>query len=181
MRPYKIGFVVAAAALGFAACSDDFPSLSPKSIARVLFGATLDGPSERPTPVTSLTGAVGSADVTFIPTYRDTTLKVDTNIVRVTVLVSTIDSVTQSHIHAGDANTAGPVMVFLLSNVAAGRAPITGTGKVLTQLDITRTSAFSAPFTFDSLITRIKAGTAYVNVHTRKNLGGEIRGQITLK
>jgi hypothetical protein len=179
MRVHKIVFVVAATALGFAACSDNFPNLSPKSIAQVLFAAVLDGPSERPTPVT--TTASGSADVTFIPTYRDTTLKVDTNIVRVQVLVSTIDSVTQAHIHAGDANTAGPIMVFLLSNVAAGRAPITGTNRVLSQLDITRTSVFSAPFTFDSLITRINAGTAYVNVHTRRYPGGEIRGQIVPK
>lgn len=179
MRAYKIGVVVMAAGLGLAACSDNFPSLSPKAIARVLFGSVLDGPSERPTPVT--TTASGSADVTMIPTYKDTTLKVDTNIVRVQVLVSTIDSVTQSHIHAGDAATAGPVMVFILSNVAAGRAPITGTNRVLTQLDITRTSAFSAPFTFDSLITRIKAGTAYINVHTRRFPGGEIRGQIVPK
>jgi hypothetical protein len=34
-------------------------------------------------------------------------------------------------------------------------------------------------FTFDSLMTRLNNGTAYVNVHTRRNPGGEIRGQIT--
>lgn len=177
IRVFSLG--VAAAALGLGACSDDFPSLSPKSLARALFQATLDGASERPTAVT--TTASGKATVELIPSYRDSTLKVDTNTVRVEVLVSTIDSVTQAHIHAGDANTAGPVMVFVLSNVAAGRAPITGTDRVLTFIDITRATAFTAPFTFDSLLTRIKAGTAYINVHTRRNPGGEIRGQIVPK
>jgi hypothetical protein len=43
---------------------------------------------------------------------------------------------------------------------------------------ITRSTAFSAPYTYDSLLARINGGTAYVNVHTRKNPGGEIRGQI---
>lgn len=167
---------VAIAVIGFASCSDDFPTLSTLAIPRALFNATLTGANERPNPVT--TNASGVARVSLIPTHRDTTLKIDTNIVRVEVLVSTIDSVTQAHIHAGDANTAGPVMVFLLSNVAAGRAPITGTDRVLTQLDITRTSTFLNNFTFDSLLTRINNGTAYVNVHTRRNPGGEIRGQI---
>jgi hypothetical protein len=179
MNATRIVFAVAMAAAGglaIANCSDTYPTLSDKSLPKAVFKATLDGASERPTPVT--TTASGKGTATLIPTYRDTTLKVDTNIVRVEVLVSTIDSVTQAHIHAGDASTAGPIMVFILSNVAAGRPPITGTDRVLTQLDITRTTAFTAPYTFDSLLARIKAGTAYVNVHTRKNPGGEIRGQI---
>jgi hypothetical protein len=33
-------------------------------------------------------------------------------------------------------------------------------------------------FTFDSLKTRIRAGTTYLNLHTRRNGGGEIRVQV---
>ena len=39
-------------------------------------------------------------------------------------------------------------------------------------------TSFVAPFTWDSLLVRMNAGTAYVNVHTRRFGGGEIRGQI---
>jgi hypothetical protein len=177
MRANKLAFAVAAAAVVVVACSDTFPTLSKKVIPRAFFQATLDGASERPTAVT--TASTGVADIQLIPTHRDSTLRVDTNIVRIMVQVSDMtDSVTQAHIHAGDGNTAGPIMVFILSNVAAGRAPIPGTNRVITQLDITRGSTFSAPFTFDSLLARINAGTAYVNVHTRLNPGGQIRGQI---
>jgi hypothetical protein len=154
-------------AVFFGACSDDFASISTASRLRELFEATLTGAAERPTPVT--TTASGASTITIL----------DTNLIRVETRVSTIDSVTQAHIHAGDANTAGPIMVFLLANVSAGRAPITGTNRVLSQLDITRTTTFLTGWNFDSLMTRIKNGTAYVNVHTRRNPNGEIRGQIT--
>jgi hypothetical protein len=156
---------LAAAALA-GACSDEFPTISSLAPVKEFFEASLEGANERPTPVT--TSASGSSTVTIL----------DTNRIRVETWISTIDSVTQSHIHAGDANTAGPIMIFLLSNVAAGRAPVTGTNRILSVVEITRTSTFSGVFTFDSLMTRINEGTAYVNVHTRRNPGGEIRGQI---
>ena len=50
---------------------------------------------------------------------------------------------------------------------------------VLSHVDIVRgQTVFSGAFTFDSLLFRINEGTAYVNVHTRRNPGDEIRGQI---
>lgn len=166
MTKLKFTIVTLAAAAVAGACSDEFPTISSLAPARQMFTAALAGANERPTPVT--TSASGSSTVTIL----------DTNLVRVETWISTIDSVTQAHIHAGDANTAGPVMIFLLSNVAAGRAPVAGTNRVLSVVEITRASAFSGVFTFDSLMTRIANGTAYVNVHTRRNPGGEIRGQI---
>lgn len=167
MKQQKTFAVVAlcAAAL-FGACSDDFAGISGLAPVKQFLTAALAGANERPNPVT--TTASGSSTITVL----------DTNRIRVETLVSTIDSVTQAHIHAGDASIAGPVMIFLLSNVPAGRAPITGTDRVLSVVDIVRTSTFSSPFTFDSLKFRVNNGTAYVNVHTRRNPGGEIRGQI---
>ena len=43
---------------------------------------------------------------------------------------------------------------------------------------ITRGGTFSGAFTFDSVLTRMRAGTAYLNVHSRKYAPGELRGQI---
>ena len=168
-QKFVVGALAAAVLFGVS-CSDDFPTLSSKAPPRQEFVADLTPDKERPNPATGV-NSKGTSNVTIL----------DTNLIRVETIVSTIDSVTQSHIHAGDANTAGPIMVFLLSNVAAGRAPITGTDRTLSVVSINRATTFLSPFTFDSLMTRIKNGTAYTNVHTRRYPGGEIRGQIVPK
>ena len=175
------GALVAAVVFG-ASCSDSYPSLSSLAPAKQFFVANLLPANEVP-PVTGVSSS-GISEITFL----------DTNRIRIETRVSTIDSVTQAHIHLGDAATAGPVRVFLLSFLAAGRAPVTGTDKTLSIVELTRatpvcsatgtpTPCFTAlngvPFwTLDSVFFHIRDGTAYINVHTRKNGGGEIRGQI---
>jgi hypothetical protein len=64
-----------------------------------------------------------------------------------------------AHIHIGKRGVAGPVAVALCGPCASGKG---GTVKV--------------PAKFRQAI---RSGGAYVNVHTAKNAGGEIRGQIT--
>jgi len=175
-RNQKIALAATVVVFAVGACSDDFSSLSALAPARQLYTAVLTSAKEVPAIVAT---SSGTADISIL----------DTNLIRVQVNVTTIDSVVQSHIHAGDATVAGPVMVFLFGPVAAGQVVPTGVGSgttatlngVLRILDISRASAFSGVYTFDSVMTRIKAGTAYVNVHTRKNPGGEIRGQIVPK
>ena len=66
-----------------------------------------------------------------------------------------------AHIHLGKRGVAGPVVVPLCGpcrNGQVGKATIT-----------------------EKTISAIETGKAYVNVHTAKNLGGEIRGQIAAK
>lgn len=63
-----------------------------------------------------------------------------------------------AHIHAGKVGKAGPVMVALCGPCRSGQR---GTA--------TLTHAQFA---------KIEAGATYVNVHTTKNAGGEIRGQV---
>jgi Cu/Zn superoxide dismutase len=63
-----------------------------------------------------------------------------------------------AHIHSGVRGKAGPVIVSLCApcrNGASGRATVDA-----------------------SVLGALEAGRAYVNVHTRKNPAGEIRGQI---
>lgn len=63
-----------------------------------------------------------------------------------------------AHIHSGARGKAGPVIVPLCApcrNGASGRATVDA-----------------------SVLGALEAGRAYVNVHTRKNQAGEIRGQI---
>jgi hypothetical protein len=63
-----------------------------------------------------------------------------------------------AHIHKGKAGVAGPVVVPLCGPCSSGM-----TGKT----NITK-----------ALIAALESGGAYVNVHTAKNPGGEIRAQV---
>jgi len=63
-----------------------------------------------------------------------------------------------AHIHKGRRGKAGPVVVGLCGPCSSGRK---GKAKVS-----------------KSVAASIKAGTAYVNVHTARNAAGEIRGQV---
>jgi hypothetical protein len=123
----------------------------------------LNGANERPDPVTT----TGTGTATLVKFNNDS--------ITFTIQVASIDSVILSHIHAGDAETAGPILfAFPETNPPTSFTTLatlhTGT--------ITPTSTFSGSFTWDSLLTRLSAGTAYVNVHTRMNTGGEIRAQL---
>lgn len=132
----------------------------------------LSGAAERPNPVTT------SASGAFVAFVRDTATiagKRDSlAVMRFALGVSNIDAVTASHIHAGGPNEAGPVIVFLY---AGPTTPNAFTGE-LANAEISRSSTFNQPFNLDSLLTRMRNGTAYVNVHTTANPAGEIRGQI---
>ena len=66
-----------------------------------------------------------------------------------------------AHIHKGKPGTAGPVIVTLCGPCSSGQS---GTAKVN-----------------EATVTALEKGAAYVNVHTAKNAGGEIRGQIAKK
>lgn len=165
LRGAVAGFALLAVA---AACdAPEYDVLSPDPTTRENFRASLTGAAERPTAVT--TTATGS----FGAQIRDLTATGGS--IRIELLVSGIDSVTDAHIHAGDANTAGAIIATLFGPSAGTAQGITG---VLSQRDITRTTVLAAGFTFDNLVTRLRNGTAYVNVHTKRFPNGEIRGQI---
>ena len=152
-------FLASVAAISVAACGEE------KFVApvREQYVIPLLGANERPNPVT--TTASGSAVVTVM----------SPDSIEWTLYVSGIDSVTQGHFHAGDATVAGPVMFFVFSGPTTARG-VTG---LLSSGMIRRTgSTFSGAYTYDSLLSRIRAGTTYLNVHTRRNGPGEIRGQV---
>lgn len=164
--------MLAGTVLTVSACSGDFQNLSSLAPAKKTFVATLLGTNEVPSVTTTGTG-------------RMTLVQEDTvNIVYTLETTSALDSVTMAHIHAGGAGVNGPVMVWFFPTEAS-RAPGPGTGAaarvngILRVGRITRAgTSFVAPFTWDSLVTRMNAGTSYVNVHTRQFPGGEIRGQV---
>jgi hypothetical protein len=102
-------------------------------------------------------------------------------------------AVQQAHIHLGQRGANGGITVFLCSNLGNGPvgtqacppppATITGT---ITAADVSpnipATAAARAQGLdtgeFDELLSAIRAGATYVNVHSVKFPGGEIRSQI---
>ena len=140
------------AAVGFVGlgCNDNGVTI-PSDLE--VYTATLNGANEAPTPVT--TTATGHATVTILG-----------NVVTWKVVIDTpIDSIIAGHIHRHAADSvAGNVQV----NFAP---PATGVG-----FSGTATQGSAVPV--DSILAIIRAGRSYVNIHTKKNPGGEIRGTL---
>jgi hypothetical protein len=96
-------------------------------------------------------------------------------------------AVQQAHIHFGQKGVTGPISVFLCTNLGNGPAgtqpcpapPATISG-TFTAVDVTNLAnerGISAG-ELDELIKAVRAGATYVNVHSTRWPGGEIRSQI---
>ena len=142
--------------------------------------AAMFGSNERPLAVNSqgfgtavLTISEDQTQISYVLTYNG------------------LANVTASHIHVGDANTAGPIILFLCTNPSLGggtppagaagaqacpqgsEVTVTGT---LTAIDLV-TPNTAGVNRFDAAVTQLFDGNTYTNVHTQANPGGEIRGQ----
>jgi hypothetical protein len=96
-------------------------------------------------------------------------------------------AVQQAHIHFGQKGVTGPITVFLCTNLGNGPigtqpcpappATISGTIMAADVTDLANERGISAG-ELDELLDAIRAGATYVNVHTTRWPGGEIRSQI---
>ena len=98
-------------------------------------------------------------------------------------------TVTQSHIHVGQLSVNGSVVIFLCQTEAnpdpTGLAPqcpqegtVTGTITAANVIAGSTTTQQLVAGDLAAVITAIRAGAAYANVHTTPSPGGEIRGQL---
>jgi hypothetical protein len=94
---------------------------------------------------------------------------------------------TQAHIHFENETNAGPIVVFLCSNLGNGPAgtqpcpPAGGTVRgTIRPADVGPGAAAQglAAGEFTELVRAMRAGATYVNVHSVDRAGGEIRSQI---
>ncbi len=146
------------------ACSnggDDAPPAGPQPL---VFNAVLSAANEQPTAAAS--SGTGTARVVITGTSAT-----------YTVTVSGLTGAPRlSHIHApADATTNASVIVnFDPSAVTTNSGTFSGS---FSAADIVGQGG-NPPVSFDSLVTLIRNGRAYVNVHTVQFGAGEIRGQL---
>lgn len=95
-------------------------------------------------------------------------------------------TVTQAHIHFGQHDVNGGVSAFLCDSATnpdptggAPSCPASGSvaGLIVSTNVIGPTAQGLSPGEFAELVAAIRAGVAYVNVHSTRFPGGEIRGQ----
>jgi CHRD domain-containing protein len=116
--------------------------------------AGLNSRQETPRPKRTVT-ARGSFSGTYVENRTGAVLKWKLTFTRLT------GSATAAHIHSGKRGVAGPVIVPPCGPCKSGQ---TGTTKIS-----------------KAVVSALEKNGAYVNVHTAKNPGGEIRGQVSVK
>lgn len=98
------------------------------------------------------------------------------------LIVANLENVRMAHIHIAPAGVNGGVVVWLYPSAPPMLLIPGTTNGILAQGVITQANMVgigpNLGLTFEGLIDHIKAGNAYVNIHTPLYPGGEIRGQI---
>ena len=94
-----------------------------------------------------------------------------------TLTASGMPNVTAAHIHSGAAGVNGPIVLNLLV------LPQGQTTNTVNMSGIARAADVTGPFANDmnALVAAMTASTAYANIHTTTNPGGEIRAQVALQ
>ncbi len=157
--------LMAVSPLVLAACGDDD---DPAGLA-TNFSATLSGAEEVPANTSTATGSA--------------TLSVSGDQITYTINVTNLQNPVLAHIHVAAEGVNGPVRMDLCGT-GDPQPPCASTGVLATG-----TNGTTNGITFEELLSAMRSGEAYVNVHTDNGqpppntgpgdlVAGEIRGQI---
>ena len=143
----------------FSACGDDDDDGGGTS-----FDVTLTTAAEVPVCVDAAANATGTAKIT---------VSEDNATITVNLTFSGLSAAaTNAHVHYGAVGVAGGVIFPLGAN------PVSPVNKSFTAADYPNPPPEGAPADFATFVTDLKAGKAYINVHTAACGPGEIRAQI---
>jgi len=168
------GAVALAAILAAVACSD-----TQTGTLITNYIANLDAAQEQPTVVSS--AGSGTATCTFSPAVTARPLATTATVSCTVNWSGLTDSLRQAHIHAPNAaaTNTGAVNVWLCTTTGitapAGTATCPQPGQAGTAV-VFAGVRIASTFSMDSLYGDFLSGAAYVNLHTKTNPGGEIRG-----
>ncbi len=184
MRAHDVWrWLVAGAAVGMLGCDKvSFPTIPVQE----QFTAALAGANEIPAVTTTASGAIRFA------------VSLDT-VLAFRIDVAGIDTTTVARLYSGGAGvTGGDTLATLFTGAIAcldanlrpineasptcrsGYTGQLGQGQIQpSQLSKIPAGYGATPRArFDSVLALLRSGNAYVNVHTKRNPGGEVRGQI---
>jgi hypothetical protein len=140
-------------------------------------------PAERSTFTANLTGAAEVADPAVETSAKGQAvfrLSQDGTELSYRLIVANIENVTMSHIHLAPAGANGPVVAWLYPDGPPAQLIPGRSSGVLAVGTITADDLVGplATMSLDDLVDELRAGNAYVNVHTTAYPAGEVRGQI---
>jgi hypothetical protein len=193
MRQFARIVLALAAIIVIAACTQT--PASPEYVVPLVSTAVTGSPEVKTDSPLSSTHLTGDHEVPARPTNAQgqALIKVSDDGLSITykLIASNIENVVASHIHIGSPTVNGPIAVFLFGNVPAGGGRHDG---ILAEGTLTAANLIGPMLNHPmaDLIAEIRAGNAYVNVHTNDGVaptntgpgdfpGGEIRGQIRAK
>ena len=156
-------------AVGLAALALALPACDKATDNVEIFQTTLAGSNEVPGTGSSASGACG--------------LQIEGNRVLFSVETHGLSNIIGAHIHTAASGANGPIRAVFIPFPGSSAVILTGSDIIPSREGLLTSGSFGPAdvrgITFDQLLTEIRAGNTYCNVHTTRNPGGEIRGQLT--
>ena len=162
MQRSLVAVAVAALALVLPACEKATDNVE-------IFQTTLAGSNEVPATGSGASGACA--------------IQVEGNQVLFSVETHGLSNIIGAHIHTAPSGANGSIRAVFIPFPGSNAVILTGADIIPSREGLLTSGSFGPGdvrgITFDQLLSEIRAGNAYCNVHTTRNPGGEIRGQLT--
>jgi hypothetical protein len=133
-----------------------------------IFTTQLAGSNEVPNSGSGAFGACG--------------LQIEGNRVLFSVETHGLSNIIGAHIHTAAAGSNGPIRVVFIPFVGSSAVILSGSDIIGSREGLLTSGSFGPAdvraVSFEQLLGEIRAGNVYCNVHTVRNPGGEIRGQL---